>query len=471
MSLEPLTILAMLGSALFGVPLGVVLMHWLSGRTHNAAAGTQQQEVARREARETAAALRQEVVQSITTLGESLSSVQASQRELLDTRLSELRDVFQRTGVDLRGEINQALESLGTQQRNNATQLADQQKERLASFAEQLGKLTETLSKQLEKLREENAKSLDDMRQTVDEKLQSTLEKRLNESFNLVSKQLKAVHEGLGEMQNLATGVGDLRRVLTNVRTRGTWGEVQLARLLEDMLTADQFATNVEVIPGSGKRVEFAIRLPGRSDSNVPVWLPIDVKFPKEDYERLQDAAQAADPDGVEAASKALEKNVLQSARDIATKYLAPPHSTDFAVLYLPTEGLYAEIAKQPGLIERVQRQHRIIFAGPSTFSAILNSLQMGFRTLAIEKRSGEVWQVLSEVKTEFGKFGAALDAVHKKLEDAGKQVDALRGTRTRVMDRKLRDVAALPTTECAARARAHVGGEQCPGFGYRGRY
>lgn len=296
----------------------------------------------------------------------------------------------------------------------------------------------------LAQLTEQNAAKLDEMRRTVDEKLQATLEKRFNESFTLVSQRLEQVHKGLGEMQTLATGVGDLKRMLTNVKTRGTWGEVQLGNLLADLLIPDQYATNVATVPGSAERVEFAIRLPGRrEDGNDTVWIPIDAKFPKEDYERLVLASEAGDPVGVEAAAKALEARARLEAKTIQAKYVAPPHTTDFAIMYLPTESLYAELAKRPGLIEAVQREHRVVLAGPSNLAAYLNSLQMGFRTLAIQKRSTEVWKVLGEVKNEFAKFGDVLDKVHKKLGEASNVIEQAQ-TRKRQLDRRLGKVEGL---------------------------
>jgi DNA recombination protein RmuC len=283
------------------------------------------------------------------------------------------------------------------------------------------------------------------MRRTVDEKLHATLEHRLGESFKLVSDRLEKVHHGLGEMQQLAIGVGDLKRVLTNVKTRGTWGEVQLSMLLEQMLTPDQYAKNVETIPGTGARVEFAIRLPGQDQHGVPMWLPIDAKFPKEQYERLAEAADRADAEGVATAGRELERAVRIEAKTIAEKYLSPPLTTDFAILFLPTEGLYAEVMRRPGLADDLQRLHRVTIAGPSTLSALLNSLQMGFRTLALEKRSSEVWQVLGAVKTEFTKFGDVLAATRLTLEKAARNIDQAE-TRSRQMARKLKSVEALPS-------------------------
>ena len=311
-----------------------------------------------------------------------------------------------------------------------------------------LGGLRDTLDSKMKGLQESNDRKLDQIRQTVDEKLQSTLEKRLGESFQIVSKQLEAVQRGLGEMQNLATGVGDLKRVLTNVKARGTWGEVQLGAILEQLLTPDQYETNVKVRPSSGDVVEFAIRLPGTgSEANSTVWLPIDAKFPQEDYQRLIQASEAADTNAVEQSLKALTRAIENSARDISEKYIEPPATTDFAILFLPTEGLYAEALRQPGLLEKLQDTYRVVVAGPTTLSAILNSLRMGFRTLAIEKRSSEVWQVLAAVKTEFGKFGEVLDTVKKQLETASGTIEKT-GVRTRAMEKKLRDVEALPEEE-----------------------
>ena len=311
-----------------------------------------------------------------------------------------------------------------------------------------LGGLRDTLDSKMKALQESNDRKLDQMRQTVDEKLQSTLEKRLGESFKIVSDRLEAVQRGLGEMQNLATGVGDLKRVLTNVKARGTWGEVQLGAILEQLLTPDQYEKNVKVRPSSGELVEFAIRLPGTgSEANTNVWLPIDAKFPQEDYQRLVQASEAADTNAVEQSLKALTRAIENSARDISEKYIEPPATTDFAILFLPTEGLYAEALRQPGLLEKLQDTYRVVVAGPTTLSAILNSLRMGFRTLAIEKRSSEVWQVLAAVKTEFGKFGDVLDKVKRQLETASGTIDET-GVRTRAMERKLRDVEALPESE-----------------------
>ena len=313
------------------------------------------------------------------------------------------------------------------------------------SNAQRMGEIRMTLEAKIKDLQTENSARLEEMRKTVDEKLHATLEQRLGESFKLVSDRLEKVHQGLGEMQQLAIGVGDLKRVLTNVKTRGTWGEVQLAMLLEQTMTPDQYATNVETVPGTGARVEFALRLPGKDDGERPVWLPIDAKFPKEQYERLVDAAERADADGVALAGRELEKAIRLEAKTIAEKYLSPPLTTDFAVLFLPTEGLYAEVMRRPGLSDELQRVHRVSIAGPSTLTALLNSLQMGFRTLALEKRSSEVWQVLGAVKTEFAKFGDVLAKTKSTLERAAKDIESAE-TRSRQMARKLKSVEALPS-------------------------
>ncbi|MEA3332034.1 MAG: DNA recombination protein RmuC [Pseudomonadota bacterium] len=307
-------------------------------------------------------------------------------------------------------------------------------------------KLRETVDRQLRLLQKNNEIKLEQMRQTVDEKLQSTLEKRLGESFKLVSERLEAVQRGLGDMQSLASGVGDLKRMLTNVKARGTWGEFQLGDILEQILTPDQFSRNVQPKADSGAIVEYAVRLPGTDDVSS-IWLPIDAKFPQEDYLRLLDAAEIADFEAVEKSTAALIRTIQSSAKEIAGKYIDPPQTTDFALMFLPTEGLYSEVLRQPGMVENLQQQYRVVVAGPTTLAAILNSLRMGFRTLAIEKRSSEVWTVLSAVKTEFGKFGEVLAKVKKQLETASNTIE-MTGARTRAMEKKLRDVEELPTVE-----------------------
>lgn len=316
--------------------------------------------------------------------------------------------------------------------------------------ARRLSEVRATLETQLAQLQQSNTLKLDEMRQTVNEKLQSTLETRLGESFKQVADRLEQVHRGLGEMQTLAQGVGDLKHLLTNVKSRGVFGEAQLGALLEQVFTTDQFAAQVATRPGSRNLVDFAIRLPGRGVDGVPLWLPIDAKFPNEDYERLLDAQARADAAGAEAAGKALETRIRTEARSMAEKYVEPPHTTDFAILFLPTEGLYAEVLRRPGLMEALQRDHRITLAGPTTLLAMLSSLQMGFRTLALERRSSEVWQVLGAVKTEFGKFGDVLARVKSQTETVLKTLDSAE-QRSRVMGRALKQVEALEESESAA--------------------
>ena len=361
---------------------------------------------------------------------------QASRRAL-DVAERAVRDEFRvgrdeaaKASSELRGEVTAQLKGL-----TDSNEL-------------RLDRLRGTLDTQLKQLQEGNEKKLDEMRKTVDEKLQGTLEKRLGESFKLVSDRLEAVQRGLGEMQSLATGVGDLKRVLTNVKQRGVFGEVQLGAILEQILTPDQYARNVQPKPGSQSIVEFALRLPGPdSDPNACVWLPIDAKFPHEDYARLVEAAETGESDAERNASAALARVVRGFAASIRDKYIDPPHTTDFAILFLPTEGLYAEILRQPGLVESLQQDCRVVIAGPTTLAAILTSLRMGFRTLAIEKRASEVWQVLAAVKTEFGKFGEVLGRVRKHLDSAAKTIDET-NVRTRAMERRLRDVESLPAGE-----------------------
>jgi len=339
--------------------------------------------------------------------------------------------------------------------------LANVQKGQLEAMASAIEKLAESNEKKLEAVRTtvegelqsmkaDNATQLEQMRLTVDEKLQGTLEKRLGESFKQVSERLEQVHKGLGEMQSLATGVGDLKKVLTNVKTRGTWGEVQLGALLEQVLSPDQWASNVST-KGNAERVEFAVKLPGRgTEKSEIVWLPIDAKFPVEDYQRLIEAQERADLEGIEAAGKQLENRVRGCARDICEKYLAPPNTTDFGILYLPIEGLFAETIRRTGLIEGIQRNYRVIVAGPTTLWSILNSLQMGFRTLAIEKRTSEVWNLLAGVKTEWTKYGEVLDTVQKKLNQASDTIEKAK-VRSRAIGRKLKDVQELPANEATA--------------------
>jgi DNA recombination protein RmuC len=373
--------------------------------------------------------------------------------------LKESTEVFSHTQTTRLGETNAQMRALQERLEARAEKAELAQKAALDGVAAKVEamtqadaarqeKLRETLTVSLDQLRKENEAKLEQMRATVDEKLQGTLEKRLGESFKLVSDRLELVHKGLGEMQTLATGVGDLKRVLTNVKSRGGWGEVQLGMLLEDMLTSDQYAANVAVQPGSAERVEYAVRLPGKGEGSA-VWLPVDAKFPHEDYDRLLAAQEAGVAEEVERAGAALERAVRLQAKTICAKYVHPPHSTDFAIMYLPTEGLFAEVIRRPGLMVDLQQKERVMVTGPTTLAAILNSLQMGFRSVAIEKRSSEVWQVLGAAKAEFQNYSKVWDKLEKQLATAQNTV-AEAGRKTRTLERKLRGVetVALPAAE-----------------------
>ncbi|MCC7058973.1 MAG: DNA recombination protein RmuC [Burkholderiaceae bacterium] len=380
---------------------------------------------------------RLELAGSLSELGRSLThqmgtiaSVQNNQIDAFALQLTKLTEANEQRRGALRESNEQRLNALRE------------------GIEARLEALRETLERRLRDMQNDNAVKLEEMRRTVDEKLHATLEQRLGASFKQVSDRLEQVHKGLGEMQALASDVGDLKRVLTNVKTRGTWGEVQLAALLEQLLVSEQYAANVAPVPGSGERVEFAIRLPGRGD-DAPVWLPIDAKFPREDYERLVIAQENADPVAAEAAARQLEQRLRLEAKTIRSKYISPPDTTDFALLFLPTEGLYAEVVRRPGLTDELQRSWRVVVAGPSTLAAILSSLQMGFRTLAVEKRSSEVWRLLGAVKTEFGKFGEVLAKAKDHIDRAGSTLVSA-SVRTRAIERRLRDVQSLPETTSA---------------------
>lgn len=362
-----------------------------------------------------------------------------SQRDLrleLGSADEQFRAMVSRDAASGRQEAADALERFGQG-------FAQRLKDMFYSNEQRMTDLRGMVEQRLIQMQTDNASKLEQMRQTVDEKLHATLEQRLGESFKLVSDRLEAVHKGLGEMHTLAAGVGDLKRVLTNVKSRGTWGEVQLARLIEDTMTADQYGCNVKTVPGSDAMVEFAIRLPGQKNNEDPVWLPIDAKFPKEEYERLHDAQDMADVEAVRQASAALGRAIEVQAKLITAKYISPPHTTDFAIMFLPSEGLYAEVLRLPGVLDKLH-ELRVNVAGPANLAAMLNSLQMGFRTLAIEQRSSEVWQVLRSVKTEFGKFGQSLADVKRSLESATNKIGKTE-TRTRVMLRSLSAVESLP--------------------------
>ena len=438
----------------------------------------------RQEMGEGARGSRQELAQSMATFQDAVTRqgaeavrTQNAQVDALAMQLTQLRGTLAAQLLETRGTLGDTLvaqlQALGLTMTQQAQEATRTQNAQIDAFAQQLaqlrGGLSETLTQQLQHLSEANARrlaevrgtleqqlsalqtsnsaKLDQMRQTVDEKLHATLEQRLGESFKQVAERLEQVHKGLGEMQTLAQGVGDLKHLLANVKTRGTFGEVQLGQLLEQVFAPEQYAEQVGTVPGSKERVDFAIRLPGRGDDGAPLWLPIDAKFPTEDYERLLDAQQRADATAAEAAARALEQRIRLEARSIAEKYVEPPHTTDFAILFLPSEGLYAEVLRRPGLMEALQRELRITLAGPTTLLAMLSSLQMGFRTLALEKRSSEVWQVLGAVKTEFGKFGDVLARVKSQTQTVLNTLDAAQ-TRTNVMNRALRRVEALPDAE-----------------------
>ena len=384
--------------------------------------------------------VRREIVDNGRTNRQELSTTFATFQQTLTQQSGEAIRT-QNTQIDAFGQ------QLALLQKTLSDTLVMQLQSVSESNARRMGEVRETLETQLAQLQATNSAKLDEMRKTVDEKLQTTLETRLGESFKQVADRLEQVHKGLGEMQTLAQGVGDLKHLLTNVKTRGIFGEAQLGALLEQVFTVDQYAAQVATQPGSKYTVDFAIKLPGRADSGQALWLPIDAKFPNEDYARLLDAQQRADAQGADAAGKALEMRIRLEAKGMSDKYIAPPHTTDFAILFLPTEGLYAEVLRRPGLMESLSRDHRITLAGPTTLLAMLNSLQMGFRTLALEKRSSEVWQVLGAVKTEFGKFGDVLAKIKSNAETMLNTVSSAE-QRSRVMGKALRNVEALPEVD-----------------------
>ena len=382
--------------------------------------------------------------------------------EAMEKNIDKLNRTVMEEMLQNREELAGSIKLFNEMIASQMSEISNLQRSQLDIFSQQLTNLTrtneyrldkmrDTIEEKLKHLQEDNSKKLDQMRATVDERLSSTLEQRLGESFKLVSERLEMVHKGLGEMQTLASGVGDLKRVLTNVKTRGTWGEIQLGNILEQILTPEQYSKNVATIKGSRERVEFAIKLPGKDEKGEEtIWLPIDSKFPQEDYQRLLDAQEQGNSTKAEEAAKAMELKVKSFARDIRDKYISPPETTDFGIMFLPTEGLYAEILRRPGLCDYLQRQYRIVIAGPTTLVALLNSLQMGFKTLAIEKRSSEVWNLLGAVKTEFGKFGDILDKTRKKLQEASNTIeDAARKSRS--IGRKLKNVQELSAEDSAA--------------------
>ena len=401
----------------------------------------------RREISESSRGGRQEITQSLATFQQTLVAQSSEATRTQNTQI----DAFGQQLALLQKTLSDTLT-------NQVTSLSE-------SNARRLNEVRETLATQLAQLQTTNAAKLDEMRATVDEKLQTTLQARLGESFKQVADRLEQVHKGLGEMQTLAQGVGDLKHLLTNVKTRGIFGEAQLAALLEQVFVPDQYAAQIATRPGNKNVVDFAIKLPGKSSGGEPLWLPIDAKFPNEDYERLLDAQGRADVVAAESAGKALEARIRLEARSIAEKYIEPPFTTDFAILFLPTEGLYAEVLRRPGLMEALQREHRITLAGPTTLLAMLSSLQMGFRTLALEKRSSEVWQVLGAVKNEFGKFGEVLAKVKTQAQSVLNTIDSAE-TRSRAMDRALRKVETLPDAAAQALLPADKGADKEPGEG-----
>ena len=402
---------------------------------------------------------KQNLTETETNIFQKLESINSELDNDIENEFKRNREENLQSSKLVREEVGNSVRHLGETLSNRIRDISERQKDQLdivenrmqkliLTNEEKFDKLKDQVSKQLSEIQEKNEKKLEEMRNTVDEKLHSTLEKRLGESFKLVSDRLELVHKGLGEMQNLAIGVGDLKKVLSNVKDRGTWGEIQLGTLLEQILTHDQYEKNVKTKTGSNALVEFAIKLPGKNNlSSDIVWLPIDAKFPLEDYQRLILAREKADLPLIDESLKKLEKSIKDAAKDISTKYLDPPNTTDFAFMFLPMESLYAEVLSLPGLFDTVQREYKVTIAGPANFVAVLNSLQMGFRTLVIEKRSSEVWKLLSIVKTEFSKFGDLLENTQKKLDQASQSIgDASRKTRT--IERKLRDVQVLPSAE-----------------------
>ena len=407
--------------------LNTLLLVWLIWRQPNTDERDQLQ-ISQHDARKA------EVLNTLAATNERLE--RELRREIAESARGGRSEMAQ-SFVSVQGNLTQSLGGFQANLTQQLTQITE-------TNARRMGEVRDTLNQQLTQLQKTNELKLDEMRKTVDEKLQSTLQTRLGESFKQVADRLEQVHKGLGEMQTLAQGVGDLKHLLTNVKTRGIFGEAQLAALLEQVFAPEQYAVQIATIPGSKNVVDFAIKLPGRSDDGTPLWLPIDAKFPNEDYERLLDAQQRADVLGSEVAAKALEQRIKLEAKSMSEKYVSPPYTTDFAILFLPTEGLYAEVLRRAGLMEALQRDYRITLAGPTTLLAILNSLQMGFRTLALEKRSSEVWQVLGAVKTEFGKFGDVLTRIRTQTQTVLTTLD-LAQTRTNVMSRALKNVEALP--------------------------
>ena len=430
--------------------LVLLLVLWLALRGTDPRALQHLERELRDEVARSAIGTRQELAQTLAMFQQTLltqqSDVARTQNEQIDSFRTQLA-ATQQYQADTLGRAGEQ-QALSLQRFSDT--LIDQLRALSLSNDQRMAEVRATVEQKLTAIQADNDKKLEQMRATVDEKLHATLEQRLGESFKQVADRLDQVHRGLGEMQGLAKDVGSLNRVLTNVKTRGMFGEVQLAGLLEQVFTPEQYAAQVETVPGSNARVDFAIRLPGRREDGAPLWLPIDAKFPRDDYERLLDAQERADKPEADAAGRAIEQRLRLEAKTIREKYVAPPHTTEFAILFVPTEGLYAEALRRPGLMEALQREYRVTLAGPTTLLATLSSLQMGFRTLALEQRSAEVWEVLGAVKTEFGKFGDVLTKTRKKLKEAADTIDDAQ-TRTNVMTRKLKSVEGLSESRTQA--------------------
>ena len=416
-----------------------------SGRAELMAASERMERELRREISESSRGARQELTLTLATFQEALVKQGAEATRTQNTQIDAFAQQLTLLQKTLSDTLSVQLQSLGE------------------SNARRLGEVRATLDAQLLQLQQTNSAKLDEMRKTVDEKLQTTLDKRLGDSFKQVADRLDQVHKGLGEMQTLAQGVGDLQRVLTNVKSRGIFGEVQLEALLEQVLTNEQYAKQVETKPHSNQRVDFAVRFPGRSADGTPVWLPIDAKFPRDDYERLLDAQDRADPAAADIASRALESRIRTEAKSICESYLCPPHTTDFAILFLPVESLYAEVLRRPGLMDSLQRDYRVTLAGPTTLLAMLNSLHMGFRTLALEQQASEVWKVLGAVKTEFERYGTWVEKISEQVRKASETIDSA-STRTKQMRRALKVVEALPEAQAQALLPPAEGEEDIPG-------
>ena len=429
-----------------------------TGRAELMAANERVERELRREISESSRGLRGELTQTLATFQETLtrqgqetSRTQNAQAEATAQQLTQTLAAFQQTLMQQAQEAtrtqNAQIDAFAQQLAGTQKTIADSLRDLSEANARRIAEVRATLETQLNAMQQTNAAKLEEMRKTVDEKLQSTLEARLGESFKQVAERLEQVHHGLGQMQTLAQGVGDLQRVLTNVKTRGMFGEVQLEALLEQVLTPEQYGKQVETKPKSNQRVDFAVRFPGRTADGVPVWLPIDAKFPREDYERLLDAHDRADAPAVESAGRALEVRIREEAKSICEYYLCPPYTTDFAILFLPIESLYAEVLRRPGLMDKIQRDYRVTLAGPTTLLAMLNSLHMGFRTLALEQQASEVWKVLGAVKTEFERYGKWVEAVRDQVHRAAETLDKA-DTRAKQMQRALKKVEALPEAQ-----------------------